>query len=242
MGNIYKGDIGTKIIVSVGFDITAATVTKIYYKKPDGTTGSWTAVKEAGNTSISYTTTQVGDLNIPGTWTLQAYIEVGSWKGMGDVTEELVVYIPKATEADALTIGTNTWISLDDAEDYFRTRVGAGRIWDESVDKIAALVTAFNQLNDCGLYSFPETPTGNMTKAQCEMALFLLKHQEDMDSRLGLQAQGITQAGIVQESYNSDKIEGIPIPPMVKALLSTYEVGSPIHIIDLERDEEEDAL
>ena len=241
MGNIFKCDIGTKIIVAVGFNISSASVVKIYYRKPNGATGSWDATKEGDNVSISFTTTTSGELDVAGVWTLQAYVEISSWKGYGNITTELIVYEPLATKSDTLTEGTNTWILLEDADDYFRTRVGATRIWDETVDKISALVTAYNQLNGCGLFEFPSTITGNMKYAQCEMALFILRHQEDIDARMGLQAQGVVQAGIVQETYDSNKIDGIPIPANVKQLLNVYESSSgALGIVEISRDDDED--
>jgi len=63
-----------------------------------------------------------------------------------------------------------------------------------------------------------------------------------MDTRMGLQAQGVTSAGIVQEAYNPDNVDGIPLPPLVKTMLEDYEVRSSCHVVDLERDEGENAL
>ena len=134
------------------------------------------------------------------------------------------------------------WISITDANTYMTTRLGASKYWTDTAEKAAALQTAYNQLVNCGLFSFPTTATQIMKNAQCEMALFLLAHQEDMDVRLGLQAQGVSAAGIVNETYKPENIDGIPIPPIVKTMLEDYKVNSPCHVVDLERDESEDAL
>lgn len=134
------------------------------------------------------------------------------------------------------------WVTLVEAETYMATRLGATKHWYSGVSKAAALQTAYNQLISCGLFDFPETAISGMKNAQCEMALFLLQHQEDADARMGLQAQGVTQAGIVQETYNLDNVDGIPIPLIVRSMLQDYESASPIHIVDLEREESEDAL
>ncbi|MBI5872698.1 MAG: hypothetical protein HZB36_00945, partial [Candidatus Omnitrophica bacterium] len=90
---IFKGDIGTKIILNTGSDLSTGTVFKIYYHKPDGTTGSWTAQKESDNLSISYTTLTLNDLNVVGTWVLQSYVEISGWKGFG-VSVNLIVGTP----------------------------------------------------------------------------------------------------------------------------------------------------
>ena len=144
----------------------------------------------------------------------------------------------------SLTPGVNTWISLADANIYFATRVGAHKYWYTGILKEAALVTAYNQLVSCGLFDFPVSISINMKNAQCEMALFLLIHQEDMDSRMGLQAQGVTQAGIVQETYDSSKVDGLPIPPMVKSFLKEYisDDNSSMQITEAQRDDDEEVI
>lgn len=82
MSKVFKGDLGTKLVVDTDVDISLATVLKIYYIKPDGTKGSWTGTLE-GTDSISYTTTSVSDLGQVGLWILQAYVEMsgGKWYG-----------------------------------------------------------------------------------------------------------------------------------------------------------------
>ena len=82
--DIYKGDIGIKIILDVGLDISAATITQIYYRKPGGDGGSWTAVIESGNTSISYTSLS-GDFDEVGVWKLQAHVVTPSWTQNGEI-------------------------------------------------------------------------------------------------------------------------------------------------------------
>lgn len=143
----------------------------------------------------------------------------------------------------SLVINTNTWISLADAETYMLTRMGASKIWTEDLtigDKEAALVTAYNQLSGCGKWIIPAVISTVLKIAQCEMALFLLKNQEDIDARAGIQAQGVVKAGIVQEEYSLDAKDELPMPSLVKQLLSEYENSSACEIIGLERDEDED--
>lgn len=236
---IYKGDIGAKIIVTVTENISLATVKTIKYKKPDGTVGSWTAVAESGNLAISYTTTAITDLDQAGTWILQAYIEMPGWSGHGDVSVELEIGDNQSVETGAITVGTNSWVTLAEAEAYFRTRLGSSGYWNGTANKVAALVTAFKQLLRCGMFNIAATDTAQAIKdAQCEMALFLLIHQEDMDSRAGLQAQGVTKAGIVQEEYSGN---ALMVPANVLGLLQDLNVsGAPLYATDLTRDDAED--
>lgn len=96
------------------------------------------------------------------------------------------------------------WLTEEEADTYFETRLGASALWTDSTDKTAALTTAQAQIVNCAEFTFTdeelEEPTTAMQNAVCEQALFLLR-DPDMESRLALQAQGVTQAGIVQETY-----------------------------------------
>jgi hypothetical protein len=136
-------------------------------------------------------------------------------------------------EKMSLTIGTNTWISLEDANTYFDTRLNSDE-WDESSSetKVKALVTAFNKISNAD-FDLPDEATTAMEQAQCEMALFLLLHQADMDTRMGLQAQGVKSAGIVQESYG-DNVSGFP--KVVEDLLKSVKKSS-AYFAEIEREE-----
>ena len=109
---IFKGDIGTKIILNTNTDLATGSVFKIYYRKPDGTTGSWTAQKESDNTSISYTTLSANDLDVVGTWQLQSYVEISGWKGFG-VSVNLIVGMP-VTEQTPLSVTPELSITPED--------------------------------------------------------------------------------------------------------------------------------
>ena len=64
-------------------DINTATTKQFTFKRPDGTTFDRTAVFTTDGTDgqIQYLSVD-GDLNVPGTWHLQAYVvtPAGSWK------------------------------------------------------------------------------------------------------------------------------------------------------------------
>jgi len=86
-----KGDIGTKILVDLTEDLTGFVSGIIYYKKPGGTTASWTALREGVTNKIYFVTTAITDLDTVGTWCLQSYVDLGTWKGHGDISKELIV-------------------------------------------------------------------------------------------------------------------------------------------------------
>jgi hypothetical protein len=123
-------------------------------------------------------------------------------------------------------------IALADA--YFLTRLGASQHWASGTEKAAALTTAFNDLVGCGEFSFDvasgEDAPSAFSFALCEQALFLLANQGGVDERSALLAQGVTTAGIINESYN--KIVGFKTPtdiviaPKARGVLASYRSDS----------------
>ena len=95
---IYVGDIGVEIIYYCvdedgnGEDISAATVLRLKYRKPDKTTGYWTAVLE-GTQGLKFTTTLATDLSKAGRYQIQPYLELPGFKGHAE-TRQIQVYTP----------------------------------------------------------------------------------------------------------------------------------------------------
>ncbi len=89
----HVGDIGTTFRVTVYdttstggssvADISGATTKRFTFKRPDGTTFNKTAVftSTGSDGQIEYVTATINDLNVPGTWGLQAYVitDDGTW-------------------------------------------------------------------------------------------------------------------------------------------------------------------
>jgi len=139
----------------------------------------------------------------------------------------------------SITVGTNSWCTLAEANTYFTTRLGCAAYWNTAASKEAALVTAFKQIIGSGLFDISASATEQEIKdAQCEMALFLLIHQADMDARAGLQAQGVIKAGIVQEEYDPAAAGKPMIPANVMALLSAYTSVNPLFSAEITRDDD----
>ena len=137
-----------------------------------------------------------------------------------------------------ITVGTNSWVTEAEANTYFAARVKAGDYWvDGEDDNLASLITAYNWLN--AKYDLPVVGTTAIKNAQCEMALFLLQHQPDLDLRMGLQVQGVIAAGVVKERYKGDNTVEMPVPPIVQQLLQEYDTDKPVYLVNLERNEEE---
>ena len=144
------------------------------------------------------------------------------------------------------------YITLDSADDYFETRLGAG-VWNDMVDDTtrtkatAALTTAFDRLYYSGLFDLPTLTDASaaelviLKKFQCEMALYMLIHLEDEDRRKGLQAQGVVVAGIVKETYSEKDLHSLPIPPFIMIGLEDYSTeGQEMYVAPVDRDEELD--
>lgn len=145
--------------------------------------------------------------------------------------------------AVTLTVGTNTFITLTDADTYFEARVNAGA-WNGSSDdeKKAALVTGYRDLST--RFSFSSTISNAMKYAQCEQSLFRLQDESGIDARAALRSQGVESAGVVKESYASG-IGEVPIAPSARGFLSSdgiYEEGpgETARILNVYRDEDED--
>lgn len=85
MGKIYTGDVGTVIKLDTKEDISSSTDVRIIYEKPDGTSTEWIATIN-GSSYVQYITTSTSDLDQAGTWTVQVYVDLGSWVGHGEST------------------------------------------------------------------------------------------------------------------------------------------------------------
>lgn len=90
---IFQGAVGRKIVLKVYVDITSATILRIKYTKPDGTRGYFDAIENTP-TSMSYTTVSKSDLDVLGTWILQAYVVTPTWSDHGNIAR-LFVKIPE---------------------------------------------------------------------------------------------------------------------------------------------------
>ena len=125
------------------------------------------------------------------------------------------------------------------ADTYFTNRLSSSAWVVGDSGNTPALWTAFNRLIDCPDYNLSSiTPTSEaLRRAQCEMAYYMIKHLSAEDHRVGLQAQSVTQAGVIQETFGDAKL---PIPPYVDAILQKagYKVAPcGFHVATIGRDD-----
>lgn len=84
MSKSFVGDIGTEILIDMGADISDATTTNLYVKKPGvSSLVTWEATIE-GTNYLKYTI-EDGDLSVAGRYYIQPYLELTSWEGYGEI-------------------------------------------------------------------------------------------------------------------------------------------------------------
>ena len=140
---------------------------------------------------------------------------------------------------------------LSEAEDYFLDERFITELWDDlgsgAPEKTKALNMAYNRLTNDPRWTLPTPATATaaelekLKKAQAEMAYYLVEHLEGEDARKGIQAQGVTQADVVGETYLETDLMNMPVPPFVIALLSGWDASKHFGIVDLARDESKKA-
>ena len=76
-----------------GEDLTSATVKRIYYSKPSGSTGFFTAtVTDEANGVMEYNVASEDDLDEPGTWKFQAFATFSDSRSAYGETFERRIY------------------------------------------------------------------------------------------------------------------------------------------------------
>lgn len=90
---VHVGDIGTVFEATIKdqdgavVDVSTAAVRQLLFKKPDGTVVPKTAtlVTSGVDGKVKYVTGVAGDIDQPGEWFLEGYVEIGSGKWHSDV-------------------------------------------------------------------------------------------------------------------------------------------------------------
>ena len=143
------------------------------------------------------------------------------------------------------------WSTLAEAESYFANERYETALWDAAALtddlKNKTLNMAYNRIYHHPDYSVPAAGAETAIQKvkliiiQCEMAYYFLVHLEAEDQRKGLQAQAVTDAGVVKEKYHKDLLDEVPISAVVEALLDEFdELGDTMVMIPIDRDEDED--
>lgn len=92
MSRIFVGQSALRIQLTVGQDVTNAQSVKIHYLKPDGTTGSWTAIVLTAATGvIYYDVTLTTTIDQRGEWKFWAAVTFSDGRvGISEAVEQFV--------------------------------------------------------------------------------------------------------------------------------------------------------
>jgi len=142
------------------------------------------------------------------------------------------------------------YTDLDEAHDYFNSERLDSSAWDDLSDDKAqetAITMAYNRLYYSKAYTLPAVADATaaqlvyLKKANAEMAYYLIVHLTDEDARKGIQAQGVIEADIVEEVYEKDYLDKVPIPPFVKDILDAggFLTKTKFRAVNLTRNEDE---
>ncbi len=138
--------------------------------------------------------------------------------------------------AITLTVGTNTWVTLAEANSYMESKWGADD-WSSLSDdnKKKLLITAFEWINSEPDYDI-STVTDSLKKAQIELAWFIYENNDVYEKHELLWASGVRDFDI---SKFSETLKEPMLPLKVQKLLSeyNYNAGGYFPTIDREVDQ-----
>ena len=119
-------------------------------------------------------------------------------------------------------VGTNSWVSFDDADDYMEDRFN-NSIWESAIDenKAKSLITAFKWLYNSQKFNIPLTSTAQIVKdAQTELANYILVNFEEFEKRRALQSQGVENFKVLK--WQEKFIKDADIPQFINDMLTDY--------------------
>lgn len=127
----------------------------------------------------------------------------------------------------AVVVGTNSWVTIAEADDYLTDRIDAADwflLGDTDnpgiVSKTSLLVSAFHWLNTSATISSSSTDD-SVKNAQIEAALFLQKHYTELDERRAAASMGVKTFRFSKRSEDLD-LNRIKLPEHIAGLLAGY--------------------
>lgn len=123
----------------------------------------------------------------------------------------------------AIIVGTNSWVTIAEANAYLADKWGASA-WtglDADTQKTPLLISAYRWIRRMTGYATPETTTDqNLKDAQCEAAWYLYKNNDGAEKRDALRAQGVKDFRVMSFS---ETLSAATVPEAVADLLKDYE-------------------
>ena len=137
----------------------------------------------------------------------------------------------------ALVVGTNTFVTLAEANTYFSSRFGAIATWAGLTDAIkeALLITAYNWILSDPNYVIAAV-TDKIKQAQMELAWYTYNYLNSHEKREALIAQGVKRFSL---SKWSETLSMVDLPKKVKDLLSDANLNEGGYVAEFQRDLEQ---
>lgn len=137
--------------------------------------------------------------------------------------------------APVVIVGTNSWASIAQADDYFLAKWGGDAWATLSVSqKTQLLVSAFNWISQqSGLSVSPSDSTSLVRSAQLEAAWFLYKYADEHEKRRALTSMGVKSYRVMDFS---ETLEDCAFPEFISSMLSAYATGSGGVVVEVDRD------
>lgn len=136
----------------------------------------------------------------------------------------------------ALTVGTNSWVTVAESNLYLADKYGAGD-WAGLADgvKEQLLITAFWTIYSSPDYTIAKTSTNELVKnAQIETAWFMYTYDSEIWKRLALQGIGVTEFGISE--FRERLSKGSPIPFVAAGMLADFSTYAGSALFERELD------
>jgi len=89
----FVGDT-VRLILKTGINISGFTILEVRFKRPNGTTGIWTASVYSGDNTWMEYITSTADINIAGIWAVQVFVESPTGERLHGMWAEFTVYKP----------------------------------------------------------------------------------------------------------------------------------------------------
>lgn len=143
----------------------------------------------------------------------------------------------------ALVVGTNSWATVVEADNYLTDKVGA-TAWFELVEtgepggesKESYLVTAFHWLSGSpNLEIGPTVVDDDVKNAQAEAAFYLLNYGDERFDREHMASSGVVEFEYSKRMEKLD-INKIQIPPYIMGMLRQYSSAHLFPVLEGEYD------
>jgi len=139
----------------------------------------------------------------------------------------------------ALTIGTNSWVTIAEADSYMSEKWNASATWEalEDSEKTQLLITAYRWINSDDRYEISADEDSDGVKfAQIETGWYIYQYNDEIEKRMSLQAQGVQDFDVSKFSESYKIGVGSRLPDFVGGLLDDFESNTVVTTLTRELD------